>query len=120
MSSRSTPGVFGFTSPFSIAIVTVPIVPWPHIGRQPEVSMNRMRDVAIVARRRIEDRARHHVVAARLEHQPGADPVVFGEEMRAPLHHRRALEQRPAAGDQPHRIAAGMAVDAEEGVAGHA
>ena len=38
----STPGVFGFTSPCSIAIVTVPIVPWPHIGRQPEVSMNRM------------------------------------------------------------------------------
>jgi hypothetical protein len=28
-------------SPFSIAMVTVPIVPWPHIGRQPEVSMNR-------------------------------------------------------------------------------
>ena len=72
-----------------------------------------------VARRRIEDRARHHVVAARLEHQPGADPVEFGEEMRAPLHHRRALEQRPAAGDQPHRIAAGMAVDAEEGVSRH-
>ena len=42
VSRRSTPGVFGFTSPFSIAIVTVPIVPWPHIGRQPEVSMNRM------------------------------------------------------------------------------
>ena len=29
-----------------------------------------------VARRRVEDRARHHVVAARLEHQAGADPVM--------------------------------------------
>ena len=76
-------------------------------------------DVAIGPRRRIEDRARHHVVAARLEHQPGADPVIFGQEMRAPLHHGRAVEQRPAAGDQPHRIAAGVAVDAEEGMAGH-
>ena len=33
-------------------------------------------DVAIVARRRVEDRARHHVMAARLEHEAGADPVV--------------------------------------------
>ena len=36
------PGVFGLISPCSMAIVTVPMVPWPHIGRQPEVSMNRM------------------------------------------------------------------------------
>ena len=42
VSSRSMPGVFGVTSPFSSAMVTVPMVPWPHIGRQPEVSMNRM------------------------------------------------------------------------------
>jgi len=42
VSSRSTPGIFGFTSPFSMAKVTVPMVPWPHIGRQPEVSMNRI------------------------------------------------------------------------------
>ena len=42
VSSRSTPGVFGRTSPCSTATVTVPMVPCPHIGRQPEVSMNRM------------------------------------------------------------------------------
>ena len=53
MSSRSTPSSLGVTSPCSSAIVTVPMVPWPHIGRQPEVSMNRMRDIAIVARRRM-------------------------------------------------------------------
>ena len=77
-------------------------------------------DVAIGARRRIEDRARHHVVAARLEHQRLADPVVVGEEIEPPLAHGRALEQRPAARHQPHRIAAGMAVEAGEGVHRHA
>ena len=77
------------------------------------------RDVAIVARRWIQDRTRHHVVAARLEHQPGADPVILGEEMRPALHHRRALEQRAAAGDKADGIAAGMSVDAEEGVTRH-
>ncbi len=56
--------------------------------------MKRMRDVAIVARRRIEDRAPHHVVTTRLEHQAFADPVMMGEEIGAPLHHGRALEQR--------------------------
>ncbi len=44
---------------------------------------------------------------------------IFGEEMRAPLHHGRAVEPRPAAGDEAHRIAAGVAVDAEEGMARH-
>ena len=34
------------------------------------------RGVAILAHRLVEDRARHDVVAARLEHQAGADPVV--------------------------------------------
>jgi hypothetical protein len=33
-------------------------------------------------------------VAARLEHQPGADPVELAQEMRALLHHGRAVEQR--------------------------
>ena len=34
------------------------------------------RGVGVVAHRLVEDRAGHHVVAARLEHQAGADPVV--------------------------------------------
>src|SRR5215475_12053941 len=38
-------------------------------------------DIAIRARGGSEDAARHHVVAARLEHEPGTDPVVVGEEM---------------------------------------
>jgi hypothetical protein len=58
-------------------------------------------------------------MAARLEHQPGADPVILRQEMRPPFHHRRPLEQGTAASDQPHRIAARMAVDAEEGFFGH-
>ena len=78
-------------------MVTVPMVPWPHIGRQPDDLDEQDGDVAIVARRRIEDRARHHVVAARLEHQRLADPVVVGEEIEPPLAHGRALEQRAAA-----------------------
>ena len=41
-SSASTPGWAGVTRPFSIAMVTVPIVPCPHIGRQPLTSMNRI------------------------------------------------------------------------------
>ena len=35
----SRPGVRGTTRPCSRAKVTMPIVPWPHMGRQPLVSM---------------------------------------------------------------------------------
>src|SRR4051812_37463168 len=76
-------------------------------------------DVAVGPRRRVEDRARHHLVPARLVHEAGADPVVLGEEMLAPLAHAGALEERPAAGDDAHRVPAGMRVDAEESVARH-
>ena len=38
---RKCPFFFGFTKPSSIAIVTVPIVPCPHIGKQPLVSINK-------------------------------------------------------------------------------
>ena len=77
------------------------------------------RDIAILARRRIEDRAAHHVMAARLEHQPFADPIVVLEEIGAPLHHRVALEQRAAAGDEADRVAAGVTIDAGEDMPGH-
>jgi hypothetical protein len=73
-------------------------------------------DIAVVAGRRVEDGAAHHVVAARLEHQGAANPVVIGDEVLAPLAHRGAPQQRAAARDQPHGIAAGMAVDALESV----
>ena len=36
----SAPGTRGTIKPFSMPMVTVPMVPCPHIGRQPEVSMN--------------------------------------------------------------------------------
>jgi hypothetical protein len=59
-------------------------------------------------------------VATRLEHQAGADPVVFGEEMLAALEHAGAGQLRhAAAAHHPHRVAAGVAVDAEERVPGH-
>ena len=44
-------------------------------------------EVAIGARGRVEDRTRHDVVAARLEHQGVADPIVLGQEDLALLGH---------------------------------
>ena len=41
-STFSRPGVAGWINPCSSPNVTMPIVPCPHIGRQPDVSMNRM------------------------------------------------------------------------------
>src|SRR5690606_3000738 len=58
-------------------------------------------------------------MASRLEHQACANPVIFGKEMRPPLHHGRPLQARPASGHQAHRIAACMPIDTSEGVAGH-
>ena len=77
------------------------------------------RGVGVVAHRLVEDRARHDVVAARLEHQAGADPVVARDEILALLAHGGAVERRPAAGDDADRIAAGVGVDAEEGLPAH-
>src|SRR5580704_7969361 len=76
-------------------------------------------DVAIGAGRRIEHRARHHVMAARLEHQRLADPVVVLEEIEPLLAHGGAPEQRRAAAHQPHRIAASVAVKARKSVDRH-
>ena len=41
-SIRIFPGIFGVISPSSRAIVIVPIVPCPHMGRAPEVSINKI------------------------------------------------------------------------------
>ena len=41
-STRSRPGVRGVMRPCSSPKLIMPIVPCPHMGRQPEVSMNRM------------------------------------------------------------------------------
>ena len=77
------------------------------------------RRVAVGSRRRVEDGTRHDVVAARLEHQPGADPVEFRQKMRPFLDHAGTVQDWPATGHQPYRIAAGMPVDAEERVSRH-
>ena len=39
VSTARLPGSRGVMRPFSMPMVTVPMVPCPHIGRQPEVSM---------------------------------------------------------------------------------
>ena len=74
--------------------------------------------VAILAARGIEDGARHDVVAARLEHEAFADPVVLGDEIGPPRARRLAFRRRKARGHHPDRVATGMRVDAGEGVAG--
>ena len=58
-------------------------------------------------------------MAARLEHEAGADPVILGHEMLALLAHRVAVQGRAAAGDDADRIARRVGIDAEEGLAIH-
>jgi hypothetical protein len=58
-------------------------------------------------------------MAARLEHERLADPVVVPQEDLALLSHRDIRQDRTATGDDANRIAAGMGIDAEEGMAGH-
>src|SRR3546814_5069866 len=53
---------------------------------------------------------------ARLEAEPGPDPVEPRDEILPPLGHGRAPEQRRAACNQANRVAGGVTVDAEEGV----
>ena len=65
------------------------------------------RDIAILARRRVEDRARNHVVAPRFKHQAGADPVMALKKMLPPGERGRTLEYRQVSTrDDRHRIAA--------------
>src|SRR5450755_973495 len=71
-------------------------------------------DIAVRPRRRIEDHARHHVMAARFEHEPRSDPVEAIEKMRSFLAHRGAHQGWCAAGHQPYRIAARVTIDTEE------
>ena len=76
-------------------------------------------NIAILARRRIEDRAGHDVVPARLEHQGFAHPVVVAQKDLPLFRHRHIRQDRPAAGHDAHGIAAGVGVDAKEAVTGH-
>ncbi len=76
-------------------------------------------NVTIVARRFIKDRARHDVMAARLEHQPGPDPVIFRQKMRPFFEHVCTFKLWSAACNHTHRIAAGMSINTEETVFCH-
>jgi hypothetical protein len=62
----------------------------------------------------IKKPAAHHVVPARLEAQAGADPVETFHEVETALGHGCAMQQWRAAGHQSHRVAGGVAIDAEE------
>ena len=54
-------------------------------------------DVAVIATGRVEDAARHHRVAARLEHQRGSNPVVLGHEVLLSIEHAVAFQRWCAA-----------------------
>src|ERR1700692_534669 len=58
-------------------------------------------------------------MAARLEHQAGADPVVVAHKMLTALTHGGALQRRGTAGDDADGVSGGMCVNAKEGVAAH-
>ena len=115
VSSRTTvSGSVTATIPVSTSTVATPIVPCPHIGRQPETSMNRTPQSASGARRRLEDRARHRAVAARLAHQQQPQVVHVRHEVQLALEHRRAGDRADAAGDDARRHALRVRVDGGE------
>ena len=64
---------------------------------------------------RIQDAARHHVVAARLKHQAPANPVELPQKMLPFFAHVGPLQQGAAARDYPDGVATGVGVDAKEG-----
>ena len=76
-------------------------------------------NIIIIGRRIIEDRSRHHVMTTRLKHQPGADPVIFGQKMRPLFKHGRTVKFGSAAGNQTHRVAASMTINTKETVFRH-
>ena len=115
-STLSFPASRGAINPFSIPNVTMPIVPWPHMGRQPLVSMKRMPQSQSGCRSGIEKPARHHVMPPRLEHEPGANPVELLEKILPPRTHARAFKHRRAADHQPDRVSGRVSIDAEERV----
>ena len=102
------------TIPVSTSTVATPIVPCPHIGRQPETSMKRTPQSASGRVGGLQDRARHRGVAARLAHQQPPQVVALGLEVQLALEHRGAGERADAAGDDPGRHALGVGVDGGE------
>jgi hypothetical protein len=58
-------------------------------------------------------------MSSRFEHESGSDPIILREKMLASLAHGAAFELWTALLDNPNRVAAGVSVDAGEGVNGH-
>ncbi len=68
---------------------------------------------------RVQNTARHHVVAARFKHQTFANPVVFAEKMLAFFAHVAAFKNGAAARYNAYGIAAGMGINAEKSFGRH-
>ena len=96
-SATSVSGSVTSTMPVSTSTVATPIVPCPHIGRQPETSMNSTPQSASGARGRLQDRPRHRRVPARLAHQQQPQVVQLGLEVQLALEHRGAGDRADAA-----------------------
>ena len=115
MSSRITvSGSVTATIPVSTSTVATPIVPCPHIGRQPETSMKSTPQSAsgrVEGCRIAPDIAR---VAARLAHQQPPQVVALGLEVQLAVEHRGAGERADPAGDDPGRHALRVGVDGGE------
>ena len=86
--------------PVATMVVATPIRQWPHIGTYSSCSMMMIEKVCIADRRHQQDRA-HHAVAARLEVEHAAQPVVVPPESLAPLQQRASWRHRNAADDDP-------------------
>ena len=71
------PGVFGLINPSSIAIVIVPMVPCPHIGRQPLVSINKTATSFCGSCGGYKNASAHHIMATGFKHQSLSYPVIF-------------------------------------------
>lgn len=68
---------------------------------------------------RVQNTARHHVVAARFKHQTFANPVVFAEKMLAFFAHVAAFKNGATARYDAYGIAAGVGINAEKSFGRH-
>ena len=85
--------------------------PVPAHRQQPADLDEQHAPVGVRPRRRLEDRARHRAVPARLAHQQQPQVVQLAREVVAPLEHRRARDRRDAADDDARRHPLRVRVD---------
>src|SRR5215207_2091072 len=104
VSSRTTvTGSRAATMPVSTSTVATPIVPCPHIGRQPETSMNST-----------PQSASGRAGGCRLAHEQEPQVVHLGLEVQLALEHRRARDRLDAGRHDARRHPLRVRVDGLE------